>query len=120
MTWYITRGDDLVRDQTIRFPFYRRLSDGFSDSDLIFNDELIQCESKQPPTHPSSVTKINCILKADLRSVDRTQFRRMVGVDGKTYYDVHYDLAITMKSAVMKFSLEIKGKEMGTVDAKYD
>jgi hypothetical protein len=33
---------------------------------------------------------------------------------------VNFDLVVTMSSAGMKFSLEIKGKEMGTVTAKYE
>lgn len=120
MTWYITRGDDLLRDQKIRFPFYRRLPADFPDADLIFSDKLLQSESKVPPIHPSAATKTNCTLVADLRTVDRKLFTKMVGVDGFTYYEVSYDLAITIKSAVMKFSLEVKGKEMGAVDARYD
>ncbi|KAF4627027.1 hypothetical protein G7Y89_g11126 [Cudoniella acicularis] len=119
-TWYINRGEDLLREQTIRFPFYRRLREDFSDKELIFKDELIESKSKNAPFYPSSLTtKSNCELTADLRSVDRSKFKKMTGVDGNTYFDVHYDLAITMKPAVMKFSLEIKEKEMGTVNAKY-
>ncbi|KAH7370903.1 Hsp70 family protein-like protein [Rhexocercosporidium sp. MPI-PUGE-AT-0058] len=121
MTWYIKRGDDILHNQTIRFPFYRRLSDGYSDSQLVFHDELIQSESRIPPAYPSGfVTKTNCLLKADLRDVDRSKFRKVIGVDNHTYYDVNYDLAITMKSAFMKFSLEMDGKEMGTIDTRYE
>jgi hypothetical protein len=120
-TWYINRGDDLMREQTIRFPFYRRLSEGFSDKGLVFKDELLESENKAAPIHPSPLTtKTNCVLMADLRSVDRSKFKKKIGVDGNTYFDIHYELAITMKPAVMKFSLEVEGKEMGTVDAKYD
>jgi len=32
---------------------------------------------------------------------------------------VDFDLAITIASAVMKFSLEFKGKEMGSVEVSY-
>jgi hypothetical protein len=34
-------------------------------------------------------------------------------------YQVHYDLVITMESALMKFSAEFKGKEMGSVQPDY-
>jgi hypothetical protein len=34
-------------------------------------------------------------------------------------YTVSYDIVITMRSALMKFSLELDGKEMGAVQAKY-
>lgn len=115
------RGEDLVRDHTIHFPLYRSLAERYSDDSLIFRDELMQSESKNPPVHPSpTATKANCTLIADLRTADRSKFSKSVGKDGVTYYDVHYELAITIQSAVMKFSLEIDSKEIGTVNAKYD
>ncbi|CZT11384.1 related to hsp70 protein [Rhynchosporium agropyri] len=121
MTWYILCGEDLLREQVIKFPFYRSLREGFANSELIFKDELIQSESKTPPVHPAaSTTKVNCVLTADLSTVDRRHLQRVVGQDGNIYFDVHYDLLITIKPAMMKFSLEVKGKEMGTVMAKYD
>ena len=121
MTWYINQGDDLLREQTIRFPFFRTLSENYTDDQLIFKDELTQSDAKIAPIHASpTTTKLNCILTADLRSVDRAEFKKRKGVDGLMYYDVHYDLAITIQPATMKFTLEIKGKEMGTIQANYD
>ena len=121
MTWYIQQGDDLLREQTIRFPFFRTLPEDFTDDNLVFRDELIQSESKTAPIHPSpATTKANCVLTADLSSVNRAEFKKRQGADGQAYYDVHYDLAITIQPATMKFALEIKGKEMGTVQANYD
>ncbi|EKD16179.1 hypothetical protein MBM_05473 [Drepanopeziza brunnea f. sp. 'multigermtubi' MB_m1] len=121
MTWYILRGEDLVREQVIKFPFVRSLPEGFTPAQLVFKDCLIQSEKMLAPVYPTSgATKTNCVLTADLRSVDGSHFRWVLGKDGKIYYDVCYDLVITIKPAVMKFSLEVKGKEMGTVDAKYD
>jgi hypothetical protein len=120
MTWYIFQGEDLKRDQKIVFPFYRSLGENFSDSGLRFKDELIQCNTVTPPKYPKEgVTKTNCVLNADLRSVPRTQFRKMKAAGGRMYYDVHYNLVVMIQSAVMKFSLEIGGEEMGSVDAKY-
>lgn len=122
MTWFIYRGEDLLREQNVKFPFYRTLKDGYSDNDLIFEDELIQSEAKVPPIHPGpGLTAINCRLTADLRNVDRTQFIKKNGVDGQKYVDIYYDLVVSIQTgAVMKFSCEIKGREMGTVIAKYD
>ncbi|MCJ1301655.1 hypothetical protein MMC08_004456, partial [Hypocenomyce scalaris] len=121
MTWYIYQGEDLERDHKIIFPFYRSLDDGFSPDRLIFKDELMQSESIQPPLYPKhGLTTPNCTLIADLRNVDRSLFRARSGHNGKVYHDVYYDLAITLQSAGMKFSLEIGGEEIGSVEAKYD
>jgi hypothetical protein len=115
MTWFIFRGEDLKRDQRILFPFYRRLAAGFLETQLIFHDELITDESVLSSPHPKEgVTKTNCRLTAGLTQVDRSHFENSQGSDGKSYVDVHYDLVVTVSSAVMKFSLEIKGKELGS------
>lgn len=65
------------------------------------------------------IQKPNWLLTSGLRDVDRTRFRKYVGVDTMTYFKVHNDLVVTMQAAVMKFSLEIGGKEMESVQAKY-
>lgn len=122
MTWFIYMGEDLLREQTIRYPFLRTLHEGFSDARLIFEDQLIQSENLMAPVHPApGSTQVNCTLTADLRGVDRGNFIKKIGADGDTYYDVCYDLVVKiMPGAVLKFSLEIDGREMGTVNAKYD
>ncbi|KAI9647988.1 hypothetical protein NHQ30_002616 [Ciborinia camelliae] len=119
MTWYINRGDDLERSQKLLFSFFRTLDDLYNDS-LIFATDLQQCESIVAPVYPDTSIKTNCTLTVDLTGVDRTNFKQNVGMNGKPCWDVHFDLVVTIMPAVMKFSLEIKGKEMGSVVAKYD
>jgi hypothetical protein len=66
------------------------------------------------------LTKINCVLRADFRGVPRENFKQCTRKDGQRYYEVHYTLNVTFDSAVMRFSSEMNGKEMGAVEAKYD
>lgn len=121
MTWYIEKGEDLRRDNKIVFPFYRRLPERFPDTDLIFHDELYSDDSARAHQHPKDgAVKTNCTLKSDLRSLDRSLLKKRTGADGKSYVDVNYDLVVTLKSAQMRFSLEVKGKEFGSVNAKYE
>ena len=121
MTWYIYQGEDLKRDQKLIFPFYRSLDEGYSPQALIFRDELIQCEAIQPAKHPKEgVTKTNCVLTSDLTGVDVSHFKTKTTAKGAIYYDVYYNLAVTIEAAVMRFSLEIDGKEIGSVTAAYE
>ncbi|KAF5708419.1 Hsp70 chaperone protein [Fusarium mundagurra] len=120
MTWYIYIGESLKRDQTIKFPFYRTLNADYGNDDLIFTDKLITCDSPIPPNHPTQETKENCTLQADLRDVDRALFKQKTGIGGLTYYEVHYDLAVSTQDANMKFSLEFQGKEAGSVNPQYN
>ncbi|MCJ1377667.1 hypothetical protein MMC17_000763 [Xylographa soralifera] len=121
MTWYIYQGEDLKRDQKLTFPFYHSLEENFPPKALIFTDELIQCEAVQPAKYPKQgVTNVNCVLTSDLTGVDRSHFKTKTSTRGAIYYDVYYNLAVTIEAAVMKFSLEINGKEIGSVTAAYE
>lgn len=121
MTWYINRGEDLKRDQKLRFSFYRALPANFGARDLVFENRLLQNNDDTAPDYPSSsATSLNCMLTTDLSGVDRTKFKNRIGADGQAYVDVHFDIVVSIESAVMKFSLDFDGKEIGTMDAEYD
>lgn len=104
------------------FPFYRTLKEGFENDSLIFEAELLHCDAPFPPRYPKKdVTKVNCVLTADLRTVDRSLFVKTPMADGTGYgYEVYFDLAVTIETAVMRYSLEIGGEEMGSVTALYE
>ncbi|KFA66207.1 hypothetical protein S40285_05120 [Stachybotrys chlorohalonatus IBT 40285] len=121
MTWYINIGDDLQRDQTVKFPFYRTLDHDFSPSDLIFKDTLFECGDPSAPVHRSKGRNIsqNCTLTANLQEVPRTKFEQKTDKYGGPYYRVSYNLVISIDSALMSFSLELDGKKYGSVEAKF-
>ncbi|KAL8946545.1 MAG: hypothetical protein Q9222_007072 [Ikaeria aurantiellina] len=122
MTWYINRGEDMHRDQKIMFPFKRSLAHDYPPTKLVFEDELLECSLDQAVKWPKKgVTSVNCTLTADLRGVDKKHFHSKIStVDGTPYWDVHYDLVVSMKTAIMKFSLEVEGEEMGSIEARYE
>ena len=121
MTWYISRGEDLRREQKICFRFFRRLPYTYKDSDLVFTECLYSDNSAKANKYPKrGYVKQNCALTTDLRFVDRSKFRKVFGRDGKKYVDVHYTLVVSVKCALMRFSSEFDGKEFGSVEAKYD
>lgn len=55
----------------------------------------------------------------DLSKVPKSEFKLRTGKNGREYYRIDYDLVITLKTAVMKFTSEIDGEEMGSIEAKY-
>ncbi|KAK4182907.1 hypothetical protein QBC35DRAFT_419950 [Podospora australis] len=120
MTWYIKIGDDIQRDQRIKFPFYRSIDVNHHPDDLIFQSILYECVEKHAPLHEfGQPVHQNCTLVSDLRNIPRNLFNMKRGVDGELYYDVNFDLVITLKSALMEFSLEFDGKPFGTVSPKF-
>ncbi|KAH8647033.1 Hsp70 family protein-like protein [Tricladium varicosporioides] len=119
LTWMTyAKGDDIQRDQEIKFPFYRSIKQDYTENDLIFEDELIESDAVNPPKYPG-VTKTNCTLTADFHNVPSAQFHHEVDKHGRPYYEVHYDLVVKLKAASMKFSAQINGKDMGSVEVKY-
>lgn len=112
-------GEDLKRDQTISFPFLRTIDRDYDDRDLIFHDKLIYSENKVAPTYPGSDVQTSCILRSDFRHVNKKSFKKITGVDGKHYLQVHYNLALSTAEANMKFSLIFNGSQVGSVEATY-
>ena len=62
---------------------------------------------------------MNCVVNADFRGVSRDRFRKCERKDGTPYYEVHYNLNVAFDTAMMRFSCEMDGKELGVVEAKY-
>ncbi|KAG4272985.1 hypothetical protein FPRO04_10065 [Fusarium proliferatum] len=119
MTWYIIMGETLRRDRNERYPFHRHIPKSYSENDLHFRDELLMSNTQVQPQYPTKDVKLNCILKSDLTTVDRSRFKKVVGFDGREWLKVQYDLVISTKEAAMKFWLEFDGKEAGSVLAQY-
>ncbi|KAI1143759.1 actin-like ATPase domain-containing protein [Hypoxylon sp. FL0543] len=120
-TWYIYAGEELKRDQRIKFPFVRHIPvDSYDDDDFEFSDDLLSSDNTAAPPYPGRDTRVNCTLTTDLSRVDKSLFKTRRGADGITYYQVQFDLVISTTTANMKFSFEIGGKEMGSVEATYE
>ncbi|CAN8104679.1 unnamed protein product [Discula destructiva] len=121
LSWYIYKGEDLKRDQVTRFSHFRTLKRQYNPDDLIFHDVLSYSEADAAPTYPDHSTKTACHLRTDLRGLEKAALglKPRDGVDGKPYYDLSYDLVLPTADAHLKFSLEIHGQELGSVEASY-
>lgn len=121
MTWYLNYDDDLVRERRVEFAFYRSLPVDYQPTDLIFIDELLECAQIDAPKYPiAGTTKVNVKLTADLRNVPKDAFQHKVSAAGTPYVVIWYKLVINTQTASMRFSIEVKGKEYSSVEAKYD
>lgn len=68
------------------------------------------------PSYPDFQIKEWCRVRSDL-----TEFRpvKRTGADGKPFYRIYYNLVVRTNDANLKFSLEVEGEEMGSVEATY-
>ncbi|KAF5134081.1 hypothetical protein E5D57_004713 [Metarhizium anisopliae] len=79
MEWFMKKGDDIQRDQKIKFTFYRTLEKGYKKSDLIFRDELEECQDSYEFNYDLVVSLESAIMTFSLE------------VDGKTMGSVNVD-----------------------------
>lgn len=119
MTWYIYKGEDLKRDQIIKFKFFQTIKLHHHPNDLIFYGTLRYSEREVAPDYPGALVKTACEVRADLRGVDKKFFRARTGSGGQACLDVDFSLVLHTAAANLKFSLEVAGKELGSVDATY-
>lgn len=121
MTWYIYKGEDLKRDQVIKFPFHRTIDRQYEPSDLVFYNDLCYAETNAAPVYPGHTVKMTCQIRSDLSGLNKNALglKARTGVDGKAYYDLRYFLVLSTAEANLKFSFEINGKEMSSVEATY-
>ncbi|KAG6024259.1 hypothetical protein E4U40_003407 [Claviceps sp. LM458 group G5] len=143
MGWFIKTGDNILCDQRFDIPLESSFDDIHSLDDLVRTYTLWQCEDKyapQPqfiskfegkalaevisrlaPFHPSKAKKLlrNCTVTADLRHVAKRNFIPCIDRKGIPFYKLIFSLIMTYKSAVMTFSIEVDGEEMGSTEVDY-
>ncbi|KAJ4422617.1 hypothetical protein N0V82_002736 [Gnomoniopsis sp. IMI 355080] len=119
MKWYIKKGEDLKRAQDVKHSYHRTIRWDHHPVDLIFRTSLWYFQADVAPDYPGAAVKKVCKLRADLRQLDKTTFKTRLGHDGNLWFEVGYHLVISTAAANMKFSLEIDGKEVGSVEADY-
>lgn len=112
-------GEDLKRDQNIKFPFRRILKENYRMSDLIITSTLHYSEAVAAPSYPGPLVKNCCKVRSDLTKVSPKNFVKYTGADGNVYYDINYHLVLCTAAANLKFSLEVDGEVMGSVEATY-
>ncbi|KAG6249329.1 hypothetical protein E4U24_002172 [Claviceps purpurea] len=140
MKWFIETGETILRDQRFEMMLEFHFENIYNTVDFIRSYDLWQCEDKyapDAPIHPGKSTKLkrNCNVTADLRSVPKDKFaRRSVRIaplplflivdtvphdSSRHSYALNINLVMTFKSAVMTFSMEVDGEEMGSTEVDY-
>lgn len=88
-------------------------------SDLIVTSTLYYSEATAAPSYPDPQVKECCKVRSDLTGVGPEYFVKRTGANGKDYFEITYDLVLCTAAANLKFSLEIDGVELGSVEATY-
>ncbi|TWU72224.1 hypothetical protein ED733_003541 [Metarhizium rileyi] len=119
MSWFIHIGDDIRRDQKVKYTFIHILEEDDFGKEMVFSCELWECQDRTPPVYPSKSRnlKTNCIVKWDATGIPISKCVQRTGPNGKVFYDLFFDLIVTLESALMTFSVEFEGRTMGSVEA---
>lgn len=112
-------GEDLKRDQTVKFHVSKTLNKNYTPSDLIFHNDLCFSEAALAPDYPGPNVKPCATVRSDLRSISKRNMAKRTGADGKIYYYVDFSLVLCTAHVNLKFSVELDGMEMGSADAAY-
>ncbi|KAL7936393.1 hypothetical protein V8C35DRAFT_295382 [Trichoderma chlorosporum] len=121
MKWYINIGDDLLRHRQIKFVFSRQLQEDYTSDALQFTDILYEYQNDPAPVHPlkEGAFRTNCIVTSDFSGAPRDKFVKKANIHGQIYYEITYDLVLTLDGALMRLSLEIDGHSYGSVETNY-
>ena len=60
-----------------------------------------------------------CTLQVDPSVIPKERFSARIGVDGLPYFDIKYDLLMTIQSASILFEFEVGGTVYRDVKASY-
>ncbi|RAL05412.1 Hsp70 family protein [Aspergillus ibericus CBS 121593] len=118
MEWYIKKFSKISENDPIRVPFFRTV--GITDTrGLLFTEQLMFCNSDNPPDERDRETIRLCCLEADLRKIPRDLFEKRCNSKGVEYYKIDFTLVLIPTSASLLFELEFNGVSYGSVRSKY-
>ncbi|KAI0973835.1 hypothetical protein F4678DRAFT_459322 [Xylaria arbuscula] len=120
MIWFIRKGNDVSEDIPFRKNYFHQwpvasIRRGRTFSMNIYADET----SQAAPIGRSSSVKLLCRLSADLSSIPDNQLGTRLGVDGRMYYYLEFDIESVYHSASTQYTLIYKEKRYDTVNAEY-
>ena len=117
MDWHITEGQELTEEK-IRINVVRNIDHPYDTSDLCFENTLWFSNTLLPQVYPDDKVAKCCRVKSSLWAARHTM-EKIKGENGKPYWTMDFDLVVAAK-ANLEFSVEIDGKEYGSVEASYE
>ncbi|KAK4460620.1 hypothetical protein QBC42DRAFT_229215 [Cladorrhinum samala] len=116
MQWHIAKGEAISPLQPIAFHYTRNFRPGQS---LIVTDDLIACETDEPPNAYTRDLVHVCTLTTDLSAVPRSLFTRLTTTRGVEFDNLDFTLEMIVDSAGLGFELKVDGVRYGRVDAEF-
>lgn len=100
----------------ISFHYTRNFRPGQS---LIVSDDLIACDSENPPSSYSRDLINVCTLTTDLKAVPKSLFTRLTTTRGVEFDNLDFTLEMVVESAGLGFELKVDGVRYGRVEAEF-
>jgi len=112
--WFIKEGDVILPGMRIEIPCRQKLPSDFGPDSLILKQEIVECTAILDNNWPEKGTmRLNCTLTMDLKTVPFHELREF-----KDF--IEYKLIVKNRSQTLDFSVEINGKEIGSVTSYED
>ncbi|KYK58469.1 hypothetical protein DCS_05485 [Drechmeria coniospora] len=116
MQWHIAKAEALSPLSPIAFHYTRNFRPGQS---LMVTDDLIACDSDEPPAAYTRDLVHVCTLTTDLNAVPRSLFTRLTTTRGVEFDNLDFTLEMIVDSAGLGFELKVDGMRYGRVEAEF-
>ncbi|KAE8153551.1 actin-like ATPase domain-containing protein [Aspergillus avenaceus] len=113
MSWHIRKGDPILEDRPIKFPFYFTCD---STAGLVGSVYLRVCHMEEAPSKVTQDVFKLCSMQYDLHAIPRESLKNS---KGEEYYKVTFNVNMTPSSASLLFELEFNGLSYGAISTKY-
>lgn len=123
MEWYVKKGALVSEEKVISIHFCEYFVGGDfpSTNELITSNDLQYNTADIAPTsNRLGIMFPVCTLITDLSSVPRELFKLNTNSRGTKFWELNYNLNMSIESATVKFFLTITDKECGLVIAKFE
>ncbi len=112
----IQQGEAISPLSPIAFHYTRNFRPGQS---LMVTDDLIACETDEPPAAYTRDLVHVCTLTTDLNAVPRSLFTRLTTTRGVEFDNLDFTLEMIVDSAGLGFELKVDGVRYGRVEAEF-
>ncbi|KOS48576.1 hypothetical protein ACN38_g441 [Penicillium nordicum] len=115
MSWYIEKGEEIMRASPIRKEFYRTYTKREDFPPSSFEVQIYQCENERPPKRLTSPgVTLHSTINFHLTGFEYDELESHKGPGGQRCKRFHYTLEMVPSGASTEISIECEGKRVGS------
>ncbi|GAO46634.1 actin-like ATPase domain-containing protein [Saitoella complicata NRRL Y-17804] len=122
----VAKNTEVTERATVTYPFFRHVT---ARNFPVFKTAIYAIDSDKCPEflysqeNPSELlpgVRQLCVLSSDFTGLPFSEFKRLIATNGQPYYEVNYDIRLTIDGVELKAERYFKGKCVGSAEIKWD